>query len=275
MRWGISSPNVGDPIKLVDLAVTAETAGWDGFFLWDHLHLRRDMHLDVHDPWVLLGACATRTTTVRLGTLVTPVARRRPHVLAKQITTLDHLSRGRAVLGVGLGVPAEDEYGAFGEPIDPRVHASMLDDGLAALDGLWRGEPFSHSGPHYTVNRAHLLPRPLQEPRPPVWVAALWPNPRPLRRAARWDGVVPLSGNGEPLTPEIVANVVERVAELRGDLIGFDVVATLAPDIDPAEYEAAGATWAIESIWPWPETWYDDLLARCGQGPLGVTEEKA
>ena len=193
MRWGISSPNVGDPTKLVELAVTAEAAGWDGFFVWDHLHLRRDMHLDVDDPWVLLGACATRTTTVRLGTLVTPVARRRPQVLAKQITTLDHLSRGRG----GTGRRSR----RAGRRRVRRVRRADRPEG-ARLDARRRarrprrvvaGEPFSHSGPHYTVNGAHLLPRPLQEPRPPVWVAALWPNPRPLRRAARWDGVVPLS----------------------------------------------------------------------------------
>jgi alkanesulfonate monooxygenase SsuD/methylene tetrahydromethanopterin reductase-like flavin-dependent oxidoreductase (luciferase family) len=273
MRWAISSPNIGDPAKLVDLAVTAEAAGWDGFFLWDHLHLRRAMRLEVHDPWVLLGACATRTSRVVLGPLVTPVARRRPQVLAKQVTTLDHLSAGRAVLGVGLGVPAEEEYGAFGEPVDPRAHAAMLDDGLAVIEGLWRGEPFSHSGPHYTVVDADFLPRPVQRPRPPIWVAARWPNVRPLKRAARWDGVVPLAASGEPLTPEIVGKVVEQIAALRGGLDGFDVVATIAPDHDPAEYEAAGATWAIESIWPWPDTWYDDLLARCDQGPPGVTND--
>jgi alkanesulfonate monooxygenase SsuD/methylene tetrahydromethanopterin reductase-like flavin-dependent oxidoreductase (luciferase family) len=273
MRWGISSPNIGDPTKLVDLAVAAEAAGWHGFFLWDHLHLRRVMRLDVHDPWVLLGAAATRTSRVLLGPLVTPVARRRPQVLAKQVTTLDHLSAGRAVLGVGLGVPAEEEYGAFGEPVDPRTHAAMLDDGLAVIEGLWRGEPFSHSGPHYTVVHADFLPRPVQRPRPPIWVAGRWPNIRPLQRAARWEGVVPLAASGEPLTPEIVGKVVEQIAALRGGLDGFDVVATIAPDHDPAEYEAAGATWAIESIWPWPDTWYEELLARCEQGPLGVTKD--
>ena len=234
------------------------------------------MRLEVHDPWVLLGASATRTSRVVLGPLVTPVARRRPQVLAKQVTTLDHLSHGRAVLGVGLGVPAEEEFGAFGEPVDPRVHAAMLDDGLAVIEGLWHGEPFSHSGPHHTVIDADFLPRPLSRPRPPVWVAGRWPNIRPLRHAARWDGVVPLAASGEPLTPAIVAEVVSQIADMRGSLDGFDVGSRRSrPSSIPRSTRAAGATWAIESVWPWPDTWYDDLLARCEQGPLGVTKDNA
>ncbi|HEY9379064.1 MAG TPA: LLM class flavin-dependent oxidoreductase, partial [Jiangellaceae bacterium] len=111
MRFGVSMPNAGDPTRLVELAVIAEDAGWDGFFLWDHLQLDAVGRPPMHDPWVLLGAIAARTSRVRLGTMVTPVARRRPWKLAKEITTLDHLSAGRVVVGVGLGVPAGTEYG--------------------------------------------------------------------------------------------------------------------------------------------------------------------
>ncbi len=270
MRFAISVPNVGDPAALVELAEQAESSGWDGFFVWDHLHLRRDLHLDVHDPWVLLGACAARTRGMTMGTLVSPLARRRPHVVAKQVVTVDHLTAGRAVLGVGLGVPAEEEYGAFGEPVDPKVHAAMLDEALDVVTGLWSGEPFTYDGAHYRVDGAHFLPRPVQRPRPPVWVAALWPHPRPLRRAARWDGVVPLNSNGQPLTPDVVHRVVEAVAAQRS-LEHFDVVATAAPGIDHAAYADAGATWLVESIWPWPDTWYEELRARCAVGPAGVS----
>ena len=107
MRFAISVPNVGDPAALVELAELAESSGWDGFFLWDHLHLRRDLHLDVHDPWVVLGACAARTKSLHLGPVVTPLPRRRPQVVAKQITTLDHMTGGKAILGVGLGFPCQ------------------------------------------------------------------------------------------------------------------------------------------------------------------------
>src|SRR5688500_9701630 len=127
MRYAISTPNVGDAEWLVDLGVAAERAGWDAFFLWDHVHLIRTMALDVFDPWVVLGAVARETERVRLGTMVTPVPRRRPWKLAKEITTLDHLSGGRAVIGVGLGEPADDEFGSFGEPTDPRERGELLD----------------------------------------------------------------------------------------------------------------------------------------------------
>jgi alkanesulfonate monooxygenase SsuD/methylene tetrahydromethanopterin reductase-like flavin-dependent oxidoreductase (luciferase family) len=266
MRFAISAPNVGEPTALIELAELAESSGWHGFFLWDHLHLRRDLHLDVDDPWVVLGGCAARTTSLHLGTLVTPLARRRPHVVAKQVTTLDHMTGGKAILGVGLGVPAEEEYGAFGEPIDAKVHAAMLDEALEVVTGLWSGEPHSFAGEHYQVDGAHFLPRPVQQPRPPVWVAALWPHRRPLRRAARWDGVVPLNPTGKPLTPEIVQQVVGVIAELRS-LDGFDVVVTASEGVDASEYAEAGATWVIESIWPHPNGWYDELRAKCAAGP--------
>src|SRR5919106_1748266 len=121
MRFALSMPNAGDPAALVELAAAADRAGWDGFFLWDHIHA-----LPATDPWVVLGAIAVRTRTVRLGTLVTPPARRRPWKLAKEVCTLDHLSGGRAILGVGLGLPADAEFGAFGEPAEARAHAAML-----------------------------------------------------------------------------------------------------------------------------------------------------
>jgi len=266
MHFAVSTPNVGEPAALVELAELAEARGWHGFFVWDHLHLRRDLQLDVDDPWVVLGACAARTTSLHLGPLVTPLARRRPHVVAKQMTTLDHLTAGKAILGVGLGVPPDEEYGAFGEPIEPKVHAAMLDEGLDVLAGLWSGEPFTYEGMHFRVDGAHFLPRPVQQPRPPVWVAALWPNRRPLRRAARWDGVVPLSPTGEPLTPDVVREVVAVIAELR-PVDDFDVVVTAADGVRASEFADAGATWMIESIWPHPGDWYEELKAKIAAGP--------
>jgi alkanesulfonate monooxygenase SsuD/methylene tetrahydromethanopterin reductase-like flavin-dependent oxidoreductase (luciferase family) len=141
MRFGVSVPNAGDATQLVNLAVTAEEAGWDGFFLWDHLQLDALRRPPMHDPWVLLGAIAARTSRVRLGTMITPIPRRRPWKLAKEIITLDHLSAGRVIVGVGLGVPAEAEYGAFGEPTGTRLRAAMLDEALPILDSFLCGEP--------------------------------------------------------------------------------------------------------------------------------------
>lgn len=155
---------------------------------------------------VLLGAIAARTSRVRLGTLVTPVPRRRPWKVAKEVTTLDHLSGGRAVLGVGLGFPPDIEYGAFGEPTDVRVHGAKLDEALPIIDRLLRGDPVDHDGEHYQVH-AHLNPPAVQRPRPPIWVAATLPHRRPLARARRWDGIFPISAERGPLMPSLSASL--------------------------------------------------------------------
>lgn len=171
---------------LVALAVEAEHAGWDGVFFWDHMVWRPQLRLDVFEPWTLLAAVAVRTKRVRLGTMVTPLARRGPWVVAKQPATLDHLSCGRAVLGVGLGAPAVADFADLGEPDGARERATRLDEGLAVLDGLPRG-PVQHQGEHFAAP-TDLLPRPVQRPRPPIWVAGVAPHRRPLQRAARMGG---------------------------------------------------------------------------------------
>jgi alkanesulfonate monooxygenase SsuD/methylene tetrahydromethanopterin reductase-like flavin-dependent oxidoreductase (luciferase family) len=259
MRHAVNLPPFAPPGILVSLAVDAEQAGWDGVFFWDHMTWLPERRLHVHDPWVLLGAVAARTERVLLGTMVTPLARRRPWKVVKEITTLDHLSGGRAVLGVGLGAPPDAEFGAFGEPTAARHRADLLDEGLTVLDGLLRGR-VDHDGEHYRVH-ADLLPRPVQDPRPPIWVAGESPHRRPLERAASWDGFVPLSGGGI-LTPDQVADYVDGVERPPG----WDLVA-LHPDGVPAhEYEQAGVTWLVEGIDPEGE-WVDELRASIRRGP--------
>ena len=260
MKFGVSVPNVGDPAGLVDLAVSVERAGWDGFFLWDHLQLDA-ARPQTHDPWVLLGAIAMRTSRVRLGTLVTPVPRRRPWKLAKEIVTLDHLSGGRAILGVGLGVPRELEYEAFGESGRARVHAAKLDEALPLLDAFLRGDPVDHAGEHYRV-RAHLNPPALQRPRPPIWVAATLPYKRPLERARRWDGIFPLAS---PVGALSAPELVDLVAELKPP-DGYDVVTMLTPQVSVDQLAEAGATWAIEGPMG-PGEPFDELRERILAGP--------
>jgi alkanesulfonate monooxygenase SsuD/methylene tetrahydromethanopterin reductase-like flavin-dependent oxidoreductase (luciferase family) len=254
-------PNAGDPTQLVELAVVAEDAGWDGFFLWDHLQLDAVGRPPMHDPWVLLGAIAARTSRVRLGTMVTPVARRRPWKLAKEITTLDHLSHGRVIVGLGLGVPADTEYGAFGEPTQARRHAAMLDEALPLLDAFLRGQPVDHGGDHYRV-KAHLNPPAYQRPRPPIWIAATLPHVKPIARARRWDGIFPLdSRTGAPS----VATLAELVTTI-GAPAGFDVVGTLIPDIPASDLARAGATWAMDGPAS-PAESIADVRARIQDGP--------
>jgi alkanesulfonate monooxygenase SsuD/methylene tetrahydromethanopterin reductase-like flavin-dependent oxidoreductase (luciferase family) len=259
MRTAVSLPPFTDPGTLVALAVEAERAGWDGVFLWDHLVFQRQSRLDVHDPWVLLGAMAQATDRVRLGTLVTPLARRRPWVVAKQVTTLDHLSGGRAVLGVGLGEPPDDDFAAFGDPAEPGERAARLDEALDVVDRLLRG-PVQHRGTHYSVD-TDLLPRPVQQPRPPVWVGATAPHRRPLARAVRWDGVVPLTGY-EPPTPDELADYLDGVERPPG----WEVVSMWSRGVPVDEYAAVGATWVVEGCWPVGD-WVDDLRRRIAAGP--------
>ena len=169
MRFAINLPNFGeygDARRLAELARETEAAGWDGFFIWDVFGGDSAAPVPVDDPWIALAAIAATTERIRLGTMVTPLPRRRPWKLARQAASLDHLSGGRLILGVGIGTPPE-EFARFGEEPDPRIRAEMLDEGLEVLTGLWSGEPFSFHGRHYRVEEATLLPRPVQQPRIP------------------------------------------------------------------------------------------------------------
>jgi alkanesulfonate monooxygenase SsuD/methylene tetrahydromethanopterin reductase-like flavin-dependent oxidoreductase (luciferase family) len=130
MRYAVNVPNFedySDVRTVAALATDAEAAGWDGFFVWDHLAFVKALKLRIADPWVLLTGVALATERLRLGPMVTPLARRRPWKLARETVTLDRLSGGRLVLGVGLGEPPEDEYGSFGEPTDPVVRAARFE----------------------------------------------------------------------------------------------------------------------------------------------------
>jgi alkanesulfonate monooxygenase SsuD/methylene tetrahydromethanopterin reductase-like flavin-dependent oxidoreductase (luciferase family) len=261
MRFAISTPNMGPIADLLELAREAEAAGWDGLFVWDHLHLDRQQLFAIHDPWVLLGAMAPYTSRMRLGPLVTPLARRRPWVVAKQVVTLDHLTEGRAIFGVGLGYPPAEEFGAFGDATDDRLRADLLDEGLELITALWTGDIVDHSGAHYRVG-AQFQPLPVQQPRPPIWVAGMWPNRRPLERATRYDGVVPVSSDGEPLGPDTIAEVVA----VTGTRAGFDVIAIGQEGVPAQEYADAGATWLVVSSWP-HDGYLADLRATARNGP--------
>ncbi len=259
MRTAVSLPPFTDAATLVAMATDAEAAGWDGVFLWDHLVLMAGSGLDVHDPWVLLGAMAQVTDRVALGTLVTPLARRRPQVVARHVITLDHLSQGRAVLGVGLGEPPDADFAAFGDPPGARQRAERLDEGLAIVDGLLRG-PFAFEGAHLRVD-AELLPRPVQQPRPPLWVAGVAPHRRPLRRALRYDGIVPIGDRG-PLDPRQVAEYLDGIDPPPR----WDIVVNAAPGIPFDDYAAVGATWVVEGAWP-QGGWVTELRDRINAGP--------
>jgi len=186
MRFGLNVINAWPAEYLLQLAIAADNSGWDGFFLWDHVAF--EFPATLQDPWVLLGAIAARTSRLRLGTLVTPLARRRPHVVAKETVTLDHLSKGRSVLGVGLG-GTELEFAAFGDEVDAKIRAERLDEALEVITKLWSGEHVEHYGRYYTVSRISFAPTPVQKPRIPIWVGGH--SKAAQRRASRYDGWAP------------------------------------------------------------------------------------
>lgn len=235
---------LADPRVAVRLAVAAEAAGWDGFFLWDHLRWHEPVAAAA-DPYVALAAIAASTERVQLGTLVTAVARRRPAKLAREVAALDLLSDGRAVLGVGLGSDRfGGEFSLFGEEVDDRARAAMLDEALTVIRRAWTGEPVHHRGEHYLVDGVRFLPRPVRG-TVPVWVAGFPGKAAPRRRAARHDGFFPVNLAG----PDQLAEEVAAVTALRADAgAPYDVVAAVEPGTDPGPYEAAGATWCVTDV---------------------------
>ncbi|MCH6161675.1 LLM class flavin-dependent oxidoreductase [Streptomyces marispadix] len=266
MRFSVNIPNFGDfadPRAVAKVAAAAEEAGWDGLFVWDHVLHRRHPR-DFGDPWMLLTAAALATSRIRLGTLVTPVARRRPQQLARQVATLDVLSGGRVIFAAGLGGPVEDEYGSFGEPVDPVVLAERLDEGLGLLCRYWSGEPVDHDGRHFQARDVTLLPATVQRPRPPVWIGGFWPNRPPMRRAARWDGAVPLfasARHGHAPPVEEVRELVSYVREHREGHGAFELVLGGASPAEPAAARDLLAPLAEAGA-----TWWDERQIQGGEG---------
>ena len=247
MRSGLFLPpfdELADPTVIARLSAEAEEAGWHGVFLWDHVRWREPV-VDVADAWITLAAIATSTERIRLGPMVTPLARRRPVKVARETATLDRLSRGRLTLGVGLGSDRfGNEYSMTGEELDDTRRARMLDESLEILVAAWSGEPVRHRGEHYTVDGIRFLPRPVQQPGVPVWVAGYYGKAKPLRRAARHQGFFPVNLEYPEQLAEIVADVTLLRREIGRDLAEpYDVAAALPPGTDPAPYAEAGATW--------------------------------
>lgn len=273
MKFALNLPNFGnfaDIDALVDLAIAAEVAGWDGFFLWDHMLDGEETPFV--DPWVALAAIAMSTRRIRIGALVTPLPRRRPWHVARETVSLDHLSHGRLIFGAGIGGDGWREYSAFGENPDDKTHGDMLDEALDVLTGLWSGEPFSYDGAHYTIRDAHFLPAPRQTPRIPIWVGGFWPGKRPFRRAANWDGVFPI-GKDQDLMPDDIRAMLAYIGEHRTAISPFDVIVNgrvygtnfMENPVSVQDYEDAGVTWWMDVFWGGVPI--DRVRAHVSQGP--------
>ncbi len=259
MKYALDSSIAGsfaDAQLLADLAAEAEEAGWDGFFVWDAV-FARPPGLPMVDPWIALTAIAMQTERIKIGPMVTPLARRRPWQVARQAVTLDHLSKGRLIFGVGLGYQDLD-FAAFGEETDPIKRGDKLDESLEIVTALWSGKPVRYAGKHYQVSRVKFLPKPFQRPRIPIWVAGYWPNHRPFRRAARYDGLLPGKVGERDLSFDELRACLAYVQEHRSRPEPFDVALYGHTPSNPARaakivkpWEGAGVTWWREGIGDW------------------------
>lgn len=266
MKFGVTMPPIGpysDPTYLSEIAVEAEQAGWDGFFIWDHVIFfspyepKIPMHPFV-DPWIALAAIALKTKRVRLGPLITSLARRRPWKVARETVSLDLLSGGRLIMGVGLGAPPDLDFGSFGEEEDAKIRAAKMDEGLQILAGLWTGEPFSFEGQYYRLREVTFLPKPLQSPRIPIWIGGGWNTPPAIRRAAQWDGFFPQKWR-ELISVEEWRGIMKTLDQHRTSDAPMDLIqGGTTPGDDPAHaaeivapFEAIGLTWWMEHIDPW------------------------
>jgi alkanesulfonate monooxygenase SsuD/methylene tetrahydromethanopterin reductase-like flavin-dependent oxidoreductase (luciferase family) len=282
MNFGISIKNGGkfsDIEEVIGLAIDAEEAGWDGFFPWDHIIHVGTGQVKMFDPWIVLAGVAASTKKIKLGPMITPLARRRPWKVARETVTLDHLSKGRLILGVGLGATVNNDFERFGEERNPKIRAEKLDESLDILQGLWKGEPFGYQGKHYSVaENTTFKPQPYGiKTKIPIWVGGgswSWSS-KPFQRAARFEGTFPEFKDKDG---EKVAQYYERLANFikkyRGSLEDFDFVnlgkaprreSTIKDYFKPI-IESSVLTWWVERVYQWKGE-ISDIRKRIREGP--------
>ncbi|GAC1425916.1 MAG: LLM class flavin-dependent oxidoreductase [Ktedonobacteraceae bacterium] len=281
MHYGICLPNMGiDAHMVVSLAQDAEAAGWECVLIWDCIDMGRE-HPPTLDPWIVLAAIATTTKRIRLGTIITPLSRRRPWKVARETVTLDHLSNGRLILPVGLGEVNDGGFSKVGEQTDRKVRAQLLDESLDIILGLWSGQPFSYDGEHYHIQQMTFLPTPLQIPSIPIWVVGAWKRAKSLQRTLRYNGILPAKMNADgsfaDMTPADIHGLKTYITEWRSQDTPFDIVLEGESSSEDHElaasivqpYADAGVTWWLESVWKTLETQagVEGMRKRIKQGP--------
>jgi alkanesulfonate monooxygenase SsuD/methylene tetrahydromethanopterin reductase-like flavin-dependent oxidoreductase (luciferase family) len=275
MKYGLALPTggeCGDPTFLVELAVLAEATGWDGVFLEDYICFQGDTTAPTCDPWIALAGIAIKTARVRLGSMVTPLSRRRPWKVAREVAGIDLLSGGRMVLGVGLGdtgehVVGDSSFTAFGETRNPRLRAEMLDEALEIVAGLLGDGTFSFRGKHYQVEPVDFVPKPVQRPRVPIWVGGGYPNPGPTKRAKKWDGSCMYGARTHDLSVEDVTDLRQRAGDRPFDICVGGRERREGDQEWLASIAAAGMTWWTEYI---PAAGRDTMRAAIQRGPLRI-----
>jgi alkanesulfonate monooxygenase SsuD/methylene tetrahydromethanopterin reductase-like flavin-dependent oxidoreductase (luciferase family) len=273
MKHGLFLPafdGLADVERMSDLAVLAEEAGWDGFFVWDHLRYPAPVQ-EILDPYICLALMAARTSRITLGPMVTPLNRRRPQVVARQAVTLDRLAQGRLVMGFGIGddYPG-DEFASFGELADAKDRGRALDEGLAIFQGLVSGEPVNITGEYFVANDVSFQPTAHRSDGIPVWTAGRWPNRAPIRRAARYQGMIVI----QMTEPEQVLELTAQLSAAGADLEHFDIVVwaqrdekmVYRADERYAQWADSGVTWFLTGPGPFNLV-YDEVREYVASGP--------
>jgi alkanesulfonate monooxygenase SsuD/methylene tetrahydromethanopterin reductase-like flavin-dependent oxidoreductase (luciferase family) len=268
MHYGIEVVPFGDfsdPRVLVKLAREAEAAGWEGFWIWDHLVIS----YGAADPWVALSAVAAVTSKLKLVTGVSPLPRYRPHLLARSLASLDILSSGRVIFGAGLGIPSD--FVPFAEPAEDKVRGEMLDEGLDLLTAYLSGTQVSHHGRYYRAEDVRIFPNPVQQPRIPIWIGG--DSRAALRRASRWDGwIIGTVDENSRVThpPDKLATNLAYIQKFQKDGGKFDVAVDGVTDPGSSglapEFQQAGATWWFEIIHLLRGT-QEEMVRRIQAGP--------
>jgi len=275
MKYGFVFPRV-DVFEAIKFAKAAEKAGWDGFFVWEPTY--------GVDAWVTLAAIAVETEKIRLGTLLSPLSRMRPWKLASEAITLDILSNGRITISVGLGA-IDTGFEELGEEIDLKTRAELLDESLDIIDGLWSRHMPNYKGKHYHIEnlfeseffKRHPPPKLIQNPRIPIWIVGAWPYEKSMKRAIKYEGIIPtiknMQGQFEDITPEHIIEIKTYIQENRSKKAPFDIIVEGKSPGDNSKKSMsiikplaeAGATWWIES--DWSKSNVEQLFKRVEQGP--------
>jgi alkanesulfonate monooxygenase SsuD/methylene tetrahydromethanopterin reductase-like flavin-dependent oxidoreductase (luciferase family) len=275
MKLGIALPYLGAR-GIARLAHEAEEAGWDGVYVGDAIWCE--------DPMIGLAAAAMNTSRIRLGTMVIPVPLRKPWKLASESVALDRLSGGRLTLGLGAGAVWMGWHAFPDEVTDKGDRAEMLDETIDILDLLYKRKQFDYDGKHYhlkltQLDEQHYPPKPVQQPRIPLWVVGVWPRMKSMRRVLKCDGLLPqkmnAAGQFEEVTPDDIRAMKEFIDANRTLSTPFDIVVEgkrgeMTPDQLQEKlgtWEEAGVTWWIEGLWEHSE---EQASARIQQGPPGL-----
>lgn len=276
MKFGLALP-YNEVRSVARWAHLAEEAGWDGCFLGDAIWCE--------DPMIALAAAATATSHIRLGTMIIPAPLRCPWKIASESVALDRLSNGRLTLGIGAGAVWMGWH-AFPDAVtDSKVRAAMLDETIDILTLLYQGQPFDYDGKHYhlkltEMDEMHYPPKPVQQPRIPLWVPGLWPRKKSMQRVLKSDGLLVEKlgedGRHAEASPDDVRDMKAFIEANRTLTTPFDIVMNgSSKDLDPVQqketllaWQAAGVTWWIEGLWDGTEETVVEVIRR---GPPKLT----